>query len=399
MKRTITITGDGFVGTGQEHTIWQSDDGTRRRVFVPRIVNNAGDPTASVKGDLYYQRKTAAGHWVDCDAMPLTQVKADEAVKISMDSATTKELADLIATYKEAQRLHGVETGVHTYEIEVADFTPLRDALANDEQAAELLATEAGAEMAATVVRRLAEVDSPNKLAEQFGKLTPQALNNIGQAARIAEIQEALDFWENNKDNAKEEDWQSFFTERPWILAQALAQPVVLMKDKAYVGGKTYKNKEGQVTDYLYKNSLTNNTALVEIKTPVAKLVGGDYRKDTVASLGEELVGGLAQVLMQRNNFIADSHRQRSEAGDEVFHVLNPEAVLVVGKAEGLTGHALETFEVFRGSAEVEIVTFDELFAILRGLHEMLVNEPTDSSETVDDTEVLPETEPMSGES
>jgi len=368
MRRTVTITGNGFVGKGQEEVISLSPDGNRRRVYVPEIVNNKSDNSASVRGALYYQRKTASDVWVDCDSMKLSAVKAGTAVKIKMDSATTKELTEVIAAYREAHRLHGIPNGTFTCEVEVTDLALLRDALGNDEAAAAILQTEDGAAVAALVVQRLAQDDDAVGLAKRFASLSSDALANVSRAARLAEIGEALVAWDQNKDNDSEEFWQKFFTTRPWILAQIFAQPVVFMKDKAYVGGKTYKNAEGQITDYLYKNSLTNNALLIEIKTPGAKLVRAWYRKNTVCLIGDEVTGGVAQVCLQRQNFISEVSALRSKSGED-FHAFNPRCALLVGCVAGLDGAALESFEVFRNTLhDVEVVTFDELFARLEGL-------------------------------
>src|SRR5690606_17128323 len=43
-----------------------------------------------------------------------------------------------------------------------------------------------------------------------------------------------------------EKKWQLFFKENSWIFSSVFAQPVLLYKDEAYVGGKTLDNKNGK---------------------------------------------------------------------------------------------------------------------------------------------------------
>ena len=72
--------------------------------------------------------------------------------------------------------------------------------------------------------------------------------------------------------------------------------PCALYEAQAYVGGKTIDNHNGSALDFLYQNKLTNNVVLVEIKTPVTKLLGRQYRARSY-SMSDELSGGIAQVL------------------------------------------------------------------------------------------------------
>ena len=46
----------------------------------------------------------------------------------------------------------------------------------------------------------------------------------------------------------------------------------------SFVGGKIVKNVDGKIVDYLYRNDLTKNVALIEIKTPETKLLENEYR-------------------------------------------------------------------------------------------------------------------------
>src|SRR5260370_10650140 len=72
--------------------------------------------------------------------------------------------------------------------------------------------------------------------------------------------------------------WQGLFNDNPFILSLAFGFPIIAIKDLAFIGGKTFSGGGGKITDFLVKNSLTDNSALVEIKNSKAKLLTGGYR-------------------------------------------------------------------------------------------------------------------------
>lgn len=157
-----------------------------------------------------------------------------------------------------------------------------------------------------------------------------------------------------------EERCQKFFTNNSWVLSNILSIPVAILKDKAYVGGKDYTDKGGRIVDFLYRNELTKNVFIIEIKTPLKKLIDSKtpYRKPDVFSLGKELTGGLVQILDQRDNLQKEFYKL--SAGK--FEAFNPKLLLVIGKTSSLKTGQHKSFELFRNNLkDVEVVTFDEL--------------------------------------
>lgn len=165
---------------------------------------------------------------------------------------------------------------------------------------------------------------------------------------------------QNTDTKAFEEKCQKFFTKNSWVLSNILSIPVAILKDKAFVGGKDYTDKGGRVADFLYQNKLTRNVAIIEIKTPLKKIIDtkAPYRKPDVFSMGKELTGGLVQVLDQRDNLQKDFYKLSK--GE--FEAFNPKLLLIIGKSSSLSKEKLKSFELFRNNLkDVEIVTFDEL--------------------------------------
>lgn len=184
------------------------------------------------------------------------------------------------------------------------------------------------------------------------------------------------------KSDAKqnEEKWQVFFKKYNWIFSQFFSSPVMLFKDKAYVGGKGLDDTGGKIADFIYKNSLTQNVAIIEIKThKTALLKKRAYRGRDVFSVSDELSGALSQVLDQRDKL----HKQYYEIArdtKEHFEAHSAKCLIVIGRTMGLTDDQLRAFELFRAnSRDVEINTFDEVYEKLKALQSLMKGKPTKS--------------------
>lgn len=166
------------------------------------------------------------------------------------------------------------------------------------------------------------------------------------------------------KDN--EEQWQNFFEKYSWILTHLFPYQVILKKGKAYVGGKTIENAEGRVVDFLFESNLSDNFALLEIKTHNKDLLKPTaYRKPDVFAWSDELSGGLNQCLDQKHTFLKDFGKENPS--------YDPKSILVIGLKSKLDKHQTKCFELLRGNQKsVDIVTFDELLKKLEGLHKVI---------------------------
>ncbi|HXU93522.1 MAG TPA: Shedu immune nuclease family protein [Gallionella sp.] len=163
-----------------------------------------------------------------------------------------------------------------------------------------------------------------------------------------------------------EKDWQAFFEKHGWILANLFPFQVILRGREAYVGGKTIENKEGRVVDFLFQNGFRDNYALLEIKTHNATLLKPTpYRQPDVYSIHESLAGAIGQCLDQKNTFLTDMGQK--------YKSLDPKIVLVVGMKKRLNEQQANCFELIRANQKhIDIVTFDELLAKVKGLQDVL---------------------------
>ena len=166
--------------------------------------------------------------------------------------------------------------------------------------------------------------------------------------------------------NDNEKQWQTFFGNNAWILTHLFPFEVILRKQEAYVGGKTIDNDEGRVVDFLFENGFRDNYALLEIKTHKKDLLKKvPYRKPDAFAYSDDLSGGISQCLDQKEIFMAENGSKAK--------IMDPKCILVIGLKSNLSENQSRCFELLRANQKnVDIVSFDELFAKLKGLLKVL---------------------------
>lgn len=171
-----------------------------------------------------------------------------------------------------------------------------------------------------------------------------------------------------------EQRWQELFDENPFILTMAFGYPVIKVRGQASVGGRKLSGDGEKITDFLVKNSFTNNTAIFEIKTPQTEVLNKTVLRSGVFTPSADLSFSINQALDQKYQFqkqIAQIKENTRLYDIESYAV---HCCLVIGRTP--TGDdRKKSFELFRrNSKDVEIVTFDELLEKLRQLSLFLRN-------------------------
>jgi hypothetical protein len=231
------------------------------------------------------------------------------------------------------------------------------------------------------VVKKILE-EPDSELAKALQTLDPAELLGLGRSVDLSKLDALLAEWDANEEAFRDDEdfWQGLLNRNAWVFSQLTGSPVVLLKERAYVGGKDISNTGGGVVDYLVQNELTDNVSLVEIKTPGAELCGAQYRAGTYPP-ANEVVGGAVQVLGYRDTFLHEIRNLRGTM--ETFQAYNPRCYLVVGRVASLANHdAKKSFELFRtAQSSVLIVTFDEVRARLQSIRDVLAVDDTGQSE------------------
>jgi len=182
-------------------------------------------------------------------------------------------------------------------------------------------------------------------------------------------LQTILKLWRDNAQNPDEEFWQSQLTDHSFALGLLFAYPIVIIKGKAYVGGKEYDNRHGNLVDFLGRIPASRSAVLIEIKNPSSALLGPQYRND-IYPPSPELVGAISQVLHYRESLMGDRNVQ--ESAD--LSAAGPRCVVIVGSAsnELVDDSHKRSFERFRERLlGVTIVTFDEMLSRVQSLVEL----------------------------
>lgn len=239
-----------------------------------------------------------------------------------------------------------------------------------------MIAQEENYELVKILLRLITQTDSHESLKKSLSELQDNNLQHLTASLNIEKLQRVAALMRDNLDNDSEEFWQTtVFKENQWVLAQVFACPCTIFAEKAYVGGKSINNRGGNLCDFIYQNSLSQNVALIEIKTPCTEIIGNQYRG--TFSFSYELSGAVNQVLNYRDN-LTKEYYAISHNSNEPFEVLSPKCVVVIGKMASLTSTQIAAFENFRNNMNnVTIITFDELYERINDLIDILAEEET----------------------
>lgn len=222
-------------------------------------------------------------------------------------------------------------------------------AVANDEKP---LSAVEQSELVETLAR-----NAPSMLMRE--PETIEGLESGIAMAKVTNLREKLGSM--MKGPLDEKAWQEFMQRNPFILSLVFGRPIVKVGDQASVGGRTITGGGEKIADFLVRNSLTNNAALVEIKTPRATLLNKKPYRSNVYAPAAELVGAINQVLDQKGKFEQEiaAIRNRNRSLDvEAHHV---HACVLAGTMPSGEDR-VRCFELFRHNLkDVMVVTYDEL--------------------------------------
>jgi hypothetical protein len=315
-----------------------------------------------------YQRKQKKDDWANVPIEPLSRLKSGECYQLELHAG---ELLPLLRKLGELYSLHrrqGVPRGREQYvrmERSLAQFLEMSETDLStflDSHQADALHT------LHRVLRWLSGTSGLSDFLDTHGNEI-SVLNALLGAASLRSV---LEIWRTNSVNADEDFWQKTFSAHAFVLSQLLAYPIVIIGEKAYVGGKRVDNRHGNLADFLAQAESTGNALVVELKTPTTALLGQEYRTD-VFPPSRELGGAIAQALHYRDSLLSDIHALRQTPGGELL-VAEPRSLVVIGNTAELDIDGKRaSFERFRERLQgITVVTFDELFSKVEALAKLL---------------------------
>lgn len=332
-----------------------------RLLFRPEIVDNTGKPEAAVRGRFLYQKKKRTGEWTEFDRLPLNSVKVDEGFQLEISSS---ELYTLLVNLRKLYQLanaYGVPQGKKSF-LEVGGA--LADLLHFGGPELQDFFTS-NSEDAIKLFKSLLHWIC--KQANDGAYEDASELLELNTIVGLANLRAFLEEWKASSEVKKEEYWQTLFAKNAFVLSKLFAYPVILIKDKAYVGGKDFTNKGGHFVDFLCKLESTGAAAIIELKTPATPILGSEYR-DGVYPISNELTGAIAQVLKYRNSLMENLQNLQGEKAPILAS--EPYCVVVAGDCGELSSPGKRaSFERFRERLNgVRILTFDEVYTRIDGL-------------------------------
>jgi hypothetical protein len=319
-----------------------------------------------VRGYVCRQKVGDDGTWQNINEVNFRHIPPDAGVRIEISTQATTRLMQRLIRLQALTTLDLPPSGARDYVVTSREDVVL---FAGDERA--------------QAIRSLLSTPLSDDDWELLVQIAPAIASNLSEAHLINQRRgDIADMKSGLADNAEDESfWQSFFKARPWMLEAAFSAAVVLLGDDVYIGGKrsgSGRNGIGGVaTDFLFADESTKSFAVVEIKTPATKLIGGYYRgapgeANEVFAPHRELSGAVVQVRNQISTAVANFNEViRATYSDGVERV-HPKGVLVVGTKDGLQDRQLASFNHFRhGLHSLTVITFDELHRRLRIMYEL----------------------------
>lgn len=356
--------------------------------FLPTLVDNKKEPCKSVSGKLLYEKKRKNDNCFPSDNTDLSvkvsrgTVKIGDWMEFQLSTSETYEL------YQGLKRLYAlyddmgeIPYGSATYTRVDSSFRQFLSIIQNDPSAARMIGNEENYDLVKTLLRLFTQTTSLDSLKKSLAELQDENLQHLTTSLNIEKLHRVATLMRDNLDNADEEFWQTeVFKENQWILAQIFSCPCTIFDDKAYVGGKGISNTGGNVCDFIYQNSLSQNIALIEIKTPCTQIIGGPYRG--TFSFSQELSGAVNQVLNYRDKLTKEYYNLCHQSS-KPFEVMSPKCVVIIGKISTMTTSEISAFENFRNSLNnISILAFDELYQRIIDLIAVLSSAPDKEPET-----------------
>ena len=222
-------------------------------------------------------------------------------------------------------------------------------------------------ELRQVVLWRLAKCRTMLMFTRNLEELAWRGYRNFGADT----LAEALTAWELSDKTETEEHWQTFLQDRPYLISLISPGPVAVHAGKAFLGGKKVDNTGGKIVDFLLEHSIGGNAALLEIKRPATKLLKeAAYRGSDIYAPSTDLAGSLSQILNYRDTIMTGHISE--------LHVFMPACMVLIGNysSELDSAEKQRSFELFRSCLNgVAIVTYDELFAQLKKILDVLRGE------------------------
>lgn len=346
--------------------ISQSSTDVTRIVFEPVLVDNLNDKDKCLSGKLIYEKKSKGDEYPTEKITP-RNIKTGETMELSLDTSAVMTLFQTIASLYEIYSQNGIPYGYSSYKRVDSSFHSFLEIIQNDPSAARMIGNAENYELVKILLQMITSTDSLESLGNALHNLQKDNIEQLSQSISIERLNRIISLIEDNLGNSDEEFWQStVFKDNQWVLSQLFSSPCTIFQDKAYVGGKCITNSNGNICDFLYRNEITNNVTLIEIKTPLTQIIHDSYRH--TFSFSYDMSGAVNQVIKYRDSLMKE-YSNLNTNGNTNFVAFNPKCIVIIGTLSSLAADQVAAFENYRNSLNnIEIITFDEILLRLKDL-------------------------------
>lgn len=206
---------------------------------------------------------------------------------------------------------------------------------------------------------------------------SPEALPELRRDIELVSLEQLISNFETYlKGRRSEKHWQKFFKRNLFALQQVFGMPTTLFRDEVTVGGRDFSGSGDKIVDFMFKNTLTDNIALVEIKRPGMHLLNPkEYRKG-VYGPHKELNEAITQALDQCYHLQSELPTLKTNARRYDLESYNIRCIVIAGRTPSNDDDKKKSLELFRNNLRsVTIVTYDEILESLKALYRFLSNE------------------------
>lgn len=243
-----------------------------------------------------------------------------------------------------------------------------------------IIALAADGKLDRTSANEIEILFSSSDLSSKLRKLSarsPERLPTLRNDVELISLEHLISKFEKYlTSNHSEKQWQAFFRENLFALQQVFGMPTTLFSDEVTVGGRGFEGAGDKIVDFMFKNTLTNNISLVEIKKPGMPLLSTDEYRKGVYGPHKDLNNAITQALDQRHHLLPELPTLKMNSRRHDLESYDVRCIVIAGRTPPNDEiDKLKSLELFRNNLRtVTIVTYDEILESLKSLHKFLSN-------------------------
>lgn len=350
-----------------------------RMLYIPKIVDKGNGWNNSIEGSVVVQRKMKTEKWSHIKEINLTNLKAGEWVKMNLSSSELLLINEYSNKLREMCIKEGMLWKIANKQILILDED------VNKEDIKKIISALKESPNRNNIIIELLNDKNLIDLLFQNKEQLKETLSNISEDNKkeiLEEInlelinpkrlKEKID--KKDEESKKESFWQEEFESNPHILSVAIPNILQIISDQTYMGGKRIDNRGSSIADFVYKKGI-DNVCIIEIKTPLTKIIEKNKYRDNVYVPSQELTSSIVQVKEQKDSLMKNYNAIWRESHEEGinFKAFDPKCYLIIGNTSDLDTKQLESFNLFRNELRtVEIITYDELLSKMEILYKVL---------------------------